>query len=204
MELNVGAELLSFLRSHRGMKKAYLRGLTQREEKQEGVDSFLQLPNARFFAFQFKAPWRGVDSPPYRYTLVREQHDNLYRLAQKAPDAVYYVLPFFATMPKLRQEVPNLLKDTWFMRVHGMQTSAVFSANKTKVIRCCPGFAWVNPRYETERFIPDTGPSSREFRGISVEDFAEWYEQVRQLVPNGSPWRNLWLSRGLRIAVVPE
>jgi len=57
LELNVGAELLALLRNSWGAPKAYLRGLTQREEKQEGVDFFVQLdPATRVFAFQFKAP----------------------------------------------------------------------------------------------------------------------------------------------------
>ena len=39
------------------MHKAYLRGLTQTEERQEGVDFFAELsPATRIFAFQFKAP----------------------------------------------------------------------------------------------------------------------------------------------------
>jgi hypothetical protein len=57
LELNVGAELLGLLRGSWGMPKAYLRGFTQLEEKQEGVDFFVQLnPATRMFAFQFKAP----------------------------------------------------------------------------------------------------------------------------------------------------
>lgn len=57
LELNVGAELLTLLRNTWGAPKAYLRGLTQREEKQEGVDFFVHLdPATRIFAFQFKAP----------------------------------------------------------------------------------------------------------------------------------------------------
>src|SRR6266446_789554 len=40
LELNLGAELLNYLRSKWGLKKAYLRGLTQREERSEGVDFF--------------------------------------------------------------------------------------------------------------------------------------------------------------------
>jgi hypothetical protein len=60
LELNVGAELLDQFRNGLGMTKAYLRGLTQREEKQEGVDFILRLgPQARFFAFQFIWPPRG-------------------------------------------------------------------------------------------------------------------------------------------------
>ena len=43
LELNVGAELFNLMRNGMGITKAYLRGLTQREEKQEGVDFFLRL-----------------------------------------------------------------------------------------------------------------------------------------------------------------
>lgn len=43
LELNVGAELLGLLRGPWGLSKAYLRGLTQEEENQEGVDFFVQL-----------------------------------------------------------------------------------------------------------------------------------------------------------------
>ena len=57
LELNVGAELLDMLRGRLGMHKAFLRGLTQTEERQEGVDFFVELsPATRIFAFQFKAP----------------------------------------------------------------------------------------------------------------------------------------------------
>ena len=53
LELNVGAELLALLRGPFEMRKAYLRGLTQREESQEGVDFFAQLtPETTIFAFQ--------------------------------------------------------------------------------------------------------------------------------------------------------
>jgi hypothetical protein len=83
LELNLGAELLNLLRGPWGMPKAYLRGLTQREERQQGVDFVAQLdPMTRIFAFQFKAPKGRHDGTPYRYTLVREQHDLLHALAQ--------------------------------------------------------------------------------------------------------------------------
>jgi hypothetical protein len=60
LELNLATEILNLLRNQWGFPKACLRGLTQREEKQEGVDFFAQLnPKVRLFAFQFKAP-RGM------------------------------------------------------------------------------------------------------------------------------------------------
>ena len=52
LELNVGAELLTRMRGPLNMPKAYLRGLTQREEHRTGVDFFARLPDGtRIFAF---------------------------------------------------------------------------------------------------------------------------------------------------------
>src|SRR6267154_586624 len=118
LELNIGAELLALMRGSWGMPKAYLRGLTQKEEKQEGVDFFARLPSsARIFAFQFKAPKGTTESIPYKYTLVREQHQPLYQLSQAAPSGVFYVFPFYVTIPKLQSHVPQLFQDTWLIRV---------------------------------------------------------------------------------------
>src|SRR5438034_6379415 len=131
LELNVGAELLNLLRGPWGMPKAYLRGLTQHEERQQGVDFFAQLsPETRIFAFQFKAPKGRYDGVPYRYTLVRDQHDLLHMLAQGFPNAVYYVLPFYATHQKLQHDVPNLIKDTWFLPIAPMTTAQVFRSEE--------------------------------------------------------------------------
>ena len=113
LELNVGAELLTLMRKQPGMQKAYLRGLTQAEENQEGVDFFAQLdPAIRVFAFQFKAPKGRIELAPYRYTLKREQHSPLFDLAQLSPRSVFYVFPFYITPEKLHQYVPNLAQDT--------------------------------------------------------------------------------------------
>jgi hypothetical protein len=93
LELNVGAELLNLLRGPWGMPKAYLRGLTQREERQQGVDFFAQLnPATRIFAFQFKAPKGRYDGTPYRYTLVREQHDpcTSWRTDFRTPSSTFF------------------------------------------------------------------------------------------------------------------
>ncbi len=40
LELNLGAELLDLIRNQWGMPKAYLRGLTQKEEGREGINLF--------------------------------------------------------------------------------------------------------------------------------------------------------------------
>lgn len=146
LELNLGAELLGILRNSWGMSKAYLRGLTQREESQEGVDFFVQLdPTTRLFAFQFKTPRGIADVTPYRYTLMRHQHDLLFQLGQLSPGSVFYVFPFYATVAKLHQDVPHLVDDTWLLNVEDMPTLAVFGGTQSKIVRCWPGHATVNP-----------------------------------------------------------
>jgi hypothetical protein len=135
------------------MPKAYLRGLTQREERHEGVDFFVQLnPATRVLAFQFKAPKGAVDAVPYRYTLRREQHDLLFQLAQFSPRSVFYVFPYYVTATKLHQDVPDFVKDTWVLGLDGIPSVTVFGTAATKTIRCEAGLATVNPDYEMGSF----------------------------------------------------
>jgi hypothetical protein len=112
LELNLATEILNLPRNQWGFPKAYLRGLTQREEKQEGVDFFAQLnPKARLFAFQFKAPRGMSQATTYRFSLNREQHDALFALAQVATESVFYVFPYYVTTAKLQADVPTLVTD---------------------------------------------------------------------------------------------
>ncbi len=201
LELNVGAELLVLLRNSWGAPKAYLRGLTQREEKQEGVDFFVQLdPATRIFAFQFKAPKGTVDAVPYRYTLRRPQHDLLFDLAQFSPRSVFYVFPYYVTAAKLHRDVPDLVKDTWLLDLDQMPTAAVFGAAATKTIRCDGGLAMVNPEYEM-RPVREMSPPS----GVPVRRFASWYSRYREaaghLADQPTRRRDPWLVRGLRVAI---
>lgn len=205
LELNVGAELLTLFRTYWGMPKAYLRGLTQREERQEGVDFFVQLnPATRVFAFQFKAPKGAVDAVPYRYTLRREQHDLLYQLAQCSPRSVFYVFPYYITVAKLHQDVPDLIKDTWVLGLDGMPAATVFGTAATRTIRCEAGLATVNPDYEISR-LRDISPP----RGVPATEFASWYARYREVAgyfeDRPRHRRDPWLARWLRVAIVlPE
>lgn len=136
LELNIGAEILNLMRNSWGMPKAYLRGLTQAEERQEGVDFFVQLnPNTRICAFQFKAPHGKTESSLYKYTLVRYQHNPLFELSQLSPGGVFYVLPYYVTFRKLQNYVPNLMLDTWFLNVSPMQPPQVFGKHNSRTIR---------------------------------------------------------------------
>jgi hypothetical protein len=201
LELNVAAELLLWLRYFWGMQKTYLRGLTQREESQEGVDFFVQLdPATRLFAYQFKAPKGKVDAVPYRYTLRKEQHELLFSLSQLAPSSVFYVLPFYVAPAKLQQKIPDLLEDTWFLDVRQAPTEQLFGTLQTKKLRCWASFAQANPEYKLLSFhdLPRLEPS-----GIPVQSFSKWYASWRQqhseLVMRR---RNPWTVRGLRVAIV--
>lgn len=200
LELNVGSELLHLLRSRWGMPKTYLRGLTQREESQEGVDFFARLPRAtRVYAFQFKAPKGRFEAEPYRFTIQRRQHDKLSALASGSPGGVYYVLPFYISHAKLRTEVPNLLQDTWFLRVAAMGGTNVFGPHQTKTLRCDRGTASVNPDYELQR-----GSDMERETGISVVRFADWYASLRDWGDESNSRRERrspWLVRGLRVAI---
>ena len=136
LELNVGAELLALLRGPWRMPKAYLRGLTQREESQEGVNFFAQLPpGTRLFAFQFKAPKGRREREPYRFTIRRRQHEKLAALAGGSAGNVFYVLPYYVLPAKLQRYVPNLLRDTWFLPVGSMRGSDPFGAHETRTVR---------------------------------------------------------------------
>lgn len=198
LELNVGAEILGLLRSQLGMPKAYLRGLTQGEERQEGVDFFAELDSAtKIFAFQFKRPKGQFELAPYAYTLKREQHVELFRLAEDWPGSTFYVFPFYVTPEKLRQNVPNLAQDTWLLDVADVPTAQVFNGQKTKTIYCEAGLARVNPEYKTFG-LGDT----RRIEGIPVQAFAKWYTLFRELHDEEMGRRDSWLARGLRVAIV--
>jgi hypothetical protein len=196
LELNVGCEILNVLRNDWGFPKAYLRGLTQKEERQEGVDFFAQLsPSVRLFAFQFKAPKGKVETPPYRYTLVRYQHDPLYQLAQLAPSSVFYVFPFYVRPPKLQTNIPDLLQDTWLCEIGQMQPAAVFGSNQSRTIVCSAGSAFINPEYPLSTL--------RELKriGIPAHEFTEWYSVYRDVRVGRKRHKNPWLVRGFRIAI---
>jgi hypothetical protein len=220
LELNLAAELLASLRKRPGMRKAYLRGLTQEEENQEGVDFFVQLnPANRLFAFQFKAPRGKTDSTPYRYTLLRYQHEPLVDLAT-SPGNVFYVFPFYVTTTKLQRDVPKLANDTWMLDVNAMPTASVFgSGYKSRTIKCTSGKAEINFEYKLQRLSEVSGIESQ---GVPAQTFAQWYE--RNLVfrdrfreERGRPKRttradelheklrrrNPWQVRGLRVVIVP-
>lgn len=204
LELNIGAELLQRLRRQPGLQKTYLRGLTQAEERSEGVDFFAQLdPKSRLFAFQFKAPKGRVESLPYRYTVVDYQHHALYALAQMHPGSVFYVFPFFVTPSKVHSFSPTLLSQTWFADIAEIDTAAVFRGARSRTIQCVAGHAYVNPEYSLRHGLELLLDADS---GIRPAAFAEWYRRFRLMSADdtndeGIGRRNPWLARALRLAV---
>jgi hypothetical protein len=203
LELNVGTELLNLMRGPWGLRKAYLRGLTQKEERREGVDFFAQLtPTTRLFAFQFKAPRGRREGAPYRYTLERYQHDSLFSLAQQAPNSVFYVFPFYVTPRKLQRDVPQLLEDTWLLQLEQMPSAEIFGTRQTRTVRCRQGVASINPDYQ---ILKASNIERVQSRGIPARSFAGWYERYLQGTQHEDRRRSPWLVRGLRVAIVtPE
>ena len=201
LELNVSAELLALLRGPWGMPKAYLWGLTQREESQEGVDFFAQLsPGTRIFAFQFKAPKGRREGEPYRFTIQRRQHEKLAALAGGSAGDVFYVLPYYVLPVKLQRYVPRLLRDTWFLPVGSMRGTDPFGTYETRTMRCERRLASINPDYEL-RGVEQLEPGD----GIPTGQFAEWYANLHaQTDERGfrGKRKDPWLVRGLRVAIV--
>jgi hypothetical protein len=201
LELNIGAELLWLFRNRWGMPNAYLRGLTQAEERREGFDFAASLgPSAILFAFQFKAPVDDVERVPYRYRLKRTQHDPLRQLAQSCPFAVFYVFPFYTTVTKVRHRVPDLLGDTWFLRVAAMSSATLFQTYATRLVSCTPGMARVNPAFEVTKAEALNVSHSA---GIPVKQFQKWYSGPRDSTMEVSPrTEKPQRFRGLKLVIV--
>jgi hypothetical protein len=44
----------------------------------------------------------------------------------------------------------NLVQDTWLLDINPMSPGLVFGGNQTKVVRCEPGSAQINPEYRLQ------------------------------------------------------
>jgi hypothetical protein len=152
------------------------------------------------YAFQFKAPRGNSEGNPYRYSLVREQHEALYSLAQVVPNSVFYVFPNYVTTAKLQEEVPKLMTETWLLGVDPMQTAQVFGAKKSKVVSCNGSRATINPEYGMHRAEDVALGTGIARGGVTAPEFARWYSQFQVTAPGVR--RSPWPRRGLRIVIV--
>jgi hypothetical protein len=114
LELNVSAEILTWVRGWPGGADAFWIGMKQYQEAAHGLDELLaDMPNGVHLALQFKSPRaRPRDSEPYRYALNDRQNRRLVALAQRRPTAVFYVFPNFNSFARIRQDVPSLSTHT--------------------------------------------------------------------------------------------
>lgn len=114
-------------------------------------------------------------------------------------NSVFYVLPFYVTTNKLQRDVPTLVQDTWLLGIDQMPTPQLFGVAQSKVVRCRPGQAMINPEYRLRRL---TDVSHTSLAGIPAREFARWYSRYREPHSPSTRRRGPWLARGLRVAIV--
>ena len=136
LELNICAELLHRIRSRPGCEKALWLGLTQAQERLYGIDELLKVGDGTLFMLQFKAPWSNsrVDDL-YRFYVNERQHEALEGLATQSPDAVFYVFPLYSTWKKAEGHSPDLVQDTWLIRVSSIPLATLRSQSTPKTGR---------------------------------------------------------------------
>ncbi len=138
LELNVCAEILADIRARPGCGAAYWIGMKQDQEYRNGLDELLRNAPGFHLMLQFKSPSpRPPDTLPYSFAIGGKQLSCLRRLAALHPDAVHYVFPFFNTLRSLQTASPNLLSDTWFLRVRRIPPGDHHRAD------CGPGAAMI-------------------------------------------------------------
>ena len=92
LELNVCSEMLQALRGHAGYRKALWIGLTQREERQQGLDVRVRNTAGLALMLQFKSPWATYYGDVlYKFSINKRQHEALEQLG--SPKAVFYAFP---------------------------------------------------------------------------------------------------------------
>ena len=119
LELNLCAELLQHIRSWPGCDGALWFGLTQAQERQEGIDARIRNTGPGVsIMLQFKAPWAtSLEDSLYKFSVNEQQHEAMEDLAGNNANAVYYVFPLFSTWSKADQHAPDLASDTWLVPV---------------------------------------------------------------------------------------
>ena len=119
LELNLCTELLQCIRSWPGCDGALWFGLTQAQERQEGIDARIRNAGPGVsIMLQFKAPWAtSLEDSLYKFSVNEQQHEAMEDLAGNNANAVYYVFPLFSTWSKADKHAPDLASDTWLVPV---------------------------------------------------------------------------------------
>lgn len=114
LELNVCAEMLRCLRARPDCRRALWVGLTQKQEREEGLDERLRGAPGVALMLQFKAPRATSRSENvYTFSINRKQHRAIESLGQSR--AAHYVFPLYRKWCKADKHAPNLLQDTWLI-----------------------------------------------------------------------------------------
>ncbi len=150
LELNVCTEMLQSLRTYPPYQKATWVGLTQREERQEGLDAKIQNAPGVALMLQFKSPWVSsqVDRV-YEFSINKKQHEALERLG--CQDAVYYVFPLYSKWWKVDKNAPDLLQDTWLVPVSCIpSTNLIRDSTQIEVTKLTASRikVWGDPNWE--------------------------------------------------------
>ncbi len=129
LELNVCAEMLQHIRAWPGCERALWLGLTQRQERRAGLDELIRNVGSGFaLMLQFKAPWPSSDVDDlYKFSINERQHEALEQLADKCPEAVYYVFPLYSQWTKADRHAPDLTQDTWLVPLSSMPLTLLTS-----------------------------------------------------------------------------
>ncbi len=116
--------MLQCLRGYPDYRKALWIGLTQKEERQQGLDTRIRNADDLALMFQFKSPWATYYGDNfYKFSVNKRQHEALERLGN--PEAAFYAFPLYSRWSKADKDAPNLLQDTWLLPVSCIPSGAL-------------------------------------------------------------------------------
>ena len=178
LELNVCAEILQYIRSWSGCEGALWFGLTQANERQMGIDEMIQnVGPGVSLMLQFKAPWpTSVVDDLYKFSINEQQHFALEQLAATHPDSVYYVFPLYSKWSKANSYAPNLVRDTWIVKVTDIPYSSLAGSAAPSNTRHNVELERVGANMLYTVFSPEVRGS-----GINAEQFFEQQSIVNQM-----------------------
>lgn len=107
--------------------------MTQQQERRTGLDETMQNAPGHSLMLQFKSPHATSTHDHYKFSINRQQHEALERLAIGNPKAVYYVFPLYSKWRKILDHSPNLTKDTWLVPVSCVSLNPPRSQNSYQI-----------------------------------------------------------------------
>ena len=101
--------MLQCLRSYPDYQKALWIGLTQKQERQQGLDTKIRNAGDLALMLQFKSPWATYyGNNFYKFSVNKKQHNALEQLGN--PEAVFYVFPLYSRWNKADKDAPISFK----------------------------------------------------------------------------------------------